>query len=168
MKKIFYPVIVALFLTGCSLYQVDSQPAPTDKYYPPKKNIRDVVYLESVSRPYEVIGQVIVTTERRQTLESVLPKMQYEAAQLGGDAYTDIRTDATGNWKKIKPQALLGNAYIRANYSARVIVYTDKTDAEASAVPAEEAAPAEAVVETPEPAEAPEDVTTTVENIEAP
>jgi hypothetical protein len=122
MKKIF-PVIAMLLMVGCSFYHVDSK-TETTKYFPPKKKVTDVIYVERSDRPFEVIGQVIVSTERRQTLESVMPKFQYEAAQIGGDAFTDIRTDAGGTWKKIKPQALLGNAYIRANYSAKVIVFT--------------------------------------------
>ena len=129
MKNIFFAVLVLWVTTGCSLYQIDSK-SETTKYFPPKKSTTDVVYVEKSDKPYEVIGTVIVTTERRQTLESVLPKMQYEASVMGGDAFTDIRTDATGTWKKIQPQALLGNAYIRANYSAKVIVYTQGLNAE--------------------------------------
>jgi hypothetical protein len=137
MRKIFYVIFTVFLMTGCSLYQINSQ-TKTTKYFPPKKSMKDVVYVEQPERSHEVIGEVIVTTERRQTLESVLPKMQYEAAMMGGDAFTDIRTDATGVWKMIQPKALLGNAYIRANYSAKVIVYTKETVSE-------EAAPAEAV-----------------------
>lgn len=111
-----------LVLNSCSVYQIDSNPSSAT-YYPPKKSPSEIVYLESLSRPHEIIGTVVVTTERRQALENIIPKMQYEAAMLGGDAITDIETDATGTWKKIKAKALLGNAYIRANYSAKVIVF---------------------------------------------
>lgn len=111
-----------LVLNGCSVYQIDSNPSNAT-YYPPKKSPSEIVYLESLNRPHEIIGTVVVTTERRQALENIIPKMQYEAAMLGGDAITDIETDATGSWKKIKAKALLGNAYIRANYSAKVIVF---------------------------------------------
>ena len=123
MRKFLYPVVILAFLAaGCSIYQIDSKPEST-VYYPPKKSPSEIVYLESLDKPHEVIGTVIVTTERRQALENILPKMQYEASVLGGDAITDIQTDATGDWKKIKAQALLGNAYIRANYSAKVIIF---------------------------------------------
>jgi len=134
MKKTFYPVVVLVtfLMAGCSLYQIDSQ-TKTTKYYPPKKTTADVIYVEQPDRAHEVIGEVIVTTERRQTLESIIPKMQYEAAVMGGDAFTDIRTDATGTWKKIQLKTLLGNAYIRANYSAKVILYTNDTADNASA-----------------------------------
>jgi hypothetical protein len=135
MKKLLSIILLSVVTTGCSLYQIDSQ-NDTTKYYPPKKSTAEVAYVEKSDRPYETIGTVIVTTERRQTLESVLPKMQYEAAIMGGDAFTDIRTDATGSWKKIQPKALLGNAYIRANYSAKVIVYTKDGEASAPAEPA--------------------------------
>ena len=123
MKTILFPVVILAFIAaGCSVYQIDSQPEGT-AYYPPKKSPSEIIYLESLDRPHEIIGTVTVTTERRQALENILPKMQYEAAALGGDAITDIQTDATGVWKKIKAQALLGNAYIRANYSAKVVVF---------------------------------------------
>lgn len=123
MKRSFVALLVFTVLSaGCSVYQIDSQPE-TKMYYPPKKSPSEIIYLESLDRPSEIIGTVIVTTERRQDLENILPKMQYEASVLGGDAITDIQTDATGSWKKIKAQALLGNAYIRANYSAKVVVF---------------------------------------------
>ena len=118
----FFVFMLALTAIGCSVYQIESKNENT-KYYPPKTSVSDVVYLESVDKEYEVIGTVTVTTERRQALENVIPKMLYEASVMGGDAITDIQTDATGAWKKIKPQALLGNAYIRSNYSAKVIVF---------------------------------------------
>ena len=109
-------------LAGCSVYQIESKSNST-KYYPPKTSANDVAYLESLDKPHEIIGTVTVTTERRQALENVIPKMLYEASVMGGDAITDIQTDATGSWKKIRPQALLGNAYIRSNYSAKVVIF---------------------------------------------
>ena len=128
MNKIFVFIAFIFLGVGCSVYQIDSKDTTQD-FYPPKKSIDEVMYMETVDQPYEEIGIVTVTTERRQTLEDVLPKLRQEAAILGGDAITDIRTDATGSWKKmtsvswkkIKLQKLLGNAYIRANYTARVL-----------------------------------------------
>ena len=122
MKKIILLSAVIFVLTGCTLYQIDSKDT-TQNFYPPKTDISQVQYLEKVDRSYDEIGVVTVTTERRQSLVDVLPKLQQEAAILGGDAITDIQTDATGTWKKIKPHKLLGNAYIRATYSAKVIVF---------------------------------------------
>lgn len=109
------------FLSGCTLYQIDSKDMTQD-FYPPKKNIADVTYLEKVDQPYIEIAIVTVNIERRRGLEDVLPKLKQEAAILGGDAITDIQTDATGAWKKYAPQKLMGNAYIRANYTAKVLV----------------------------------------------
>ncbi|MBI3602668.1 MAG: hypothetical protein HY209_07250 [Candidatus Omnitrophica bacterium] len=122
MRKIFLMFILAGILTGCSIYQIDFRNT-SQNYYPPKTNIDQVQYMEKVDRPFEVIGVATVTTERRQLLKDILPKLKQEAAILGGDAISDIQTNATGIWKKIKPQKLFGNAYIRATYSAKVIVF---------------------------------------------
>ena len=108
-------------LSGCTVYQIDSKDT-TQEFYPPKSSIDAVKYMEKVDQPYQEIGVVTVTTERRQTLDDVLPKLKQEAAILGGDVITDIQTDATGAWKKLKPQKLFGNAYIRTNYTAKVLV----------------------------------------------
>lgn len=122
MKRIFPWLVLTLVLTGCTVYQIDSKNTSQD-FYPPKTAIDQVQYLENVDKPFEQIGEVTVTTERRQSLADVLPKLKQEAAVLGGDAITDIQTNATGMWKKIKLQKLFGNAYIRATYSAKVIVF---------------------------------------------
>jgi hypothetical protein len=122
MKKIFLLFLSMVALTGCTVYQIDSRDTSQD-YYPPKTSIEEVQYLEKIDRPYDQIGTVTVTTERRQNLSDALPKLKQEAAILGGDAITDIQSDATENWKKIKPQKLLGNAYIRTTYTAKVIVF---------------------------------------------
>ena len=129
MKSVILSLLIFTgLLSGCTVYQIDSKDT-TQNFYPPKKSIDEVAYMEKVDKPYEEIGIVTVTTERRQTLEDVLPKLKQEAAILGGDIITDIQTDATGSWKKavsvwkkIKLQKLLGNAYVRANYTARVLV----------------------------------------------
>ena len=123
MKRNLFAIIFLAFLTSaCSIYHVNSVDT-TEEYYPSKQTANDVVYLQTVDRPNEVIAQVIVNTERRRTVSEVIGKMKREAAILGGDAITDIRTDASGAWKKLPAQALVGNAYIRANFTASVIVF---------------------------------------------
>ena len=122
MKQILPIFILAFALTGCTIYQIDSKDTSQD-FYAPKTDISQVEYIENVDKPFEQIGEVYVTTERRHSLEDILPKLKQEAAVLGGDAITDIKTNSTGIWKKIKLQKLLGNAYIRATYSAKVIVF---------------------------------------------
>ena len=114
-------VLVGL-ISGCTVYQIDSKDSTLD-FYAPKTNIEDVVYLEKVDKPFTEIGVVTVTTERRHSLEDVLPKLKQEAAVLGGDAITDIQTDGSGIWKKVQFKKFLGNAYIRANFTAKVIVF---------------------------------------------
>ena len=103
------------------MYSVDSQET-TMNYYPSKNSPDDVVYLESVPQAHDVIGVVTVTTERNQKMEVIIQKMKREAAILGADAITNINTDATGTWKKLPPN-LLGNAYVRANFSATAVVF---------------------------------------------
>jgi hypothetical protein len=126
MKKHFLLLISATvltgLLTGCTIYQIDSSDS-TENFYPAKTAIDQVQYLEKVDRAVEEIGIVTVTTERRQSLEDVLPKLKQEAAVLGGDAITDVKNDATGTWKKIRPKKLFGNAYIRETYSAKVLIF---------------------------------------------
>ncbi|MBF0533201.1 MAG: hypothetical protein HQL23_08950 [Candidatus Omnitrophica bacterium] len=115
-----------IFLIGataaCSFYNVNSEDV-SETFYPEKKSAEDVVYLEQVDRPYEIIGYVTVNTERRQGMDEVMARMKREAAMLGGDAITNIKSDASGLWKKLPAQSLIGNAYIRANITAAVIVY---------------------------------------------
>ena len=124
MLKKFTFYLLFLFLTaGCSLYNIDSEDISTD-YYSPKNSSNEVIYVENVTRPHEIIGYVTVNAERKQrSTEDVLDKIKYEAAILGGDAITDIRTDAPGYWKKLPAQELVKNAYVRANYTATVIVF---------------------------------------------
>jgi len=122
MKKMITLLFLILGISACSIYHIDSQDAGT-KYYPPKKSSEDIVYLEKIDQPYETVGQVIVNTERRQQISDVLEKMKREAAILGADALTNIKTDATGTWKNLPAQELIGNAYVRANFSATAIVF---------------------------------------------
>jgi hypothetical protein len=111
-----------LLLTGCSIYHVNSEDITTD-FYPSKQFASDVVYLERVDKPHTVIGYVTVNTERRWTIDDVLDKMKREAAILGGDAITAIKTDASGIWKRLPAQEVIGNAYVRANFSCAVVVF---------------------------------------------
>ena len=122
MKRHLLLLILAVALTGCTVYQIDSKDS-TENYYPPKTEINQVQYLEKVDRAVEEIGVVTVTTERRQSLADVLPKLKQEAAILGGDAITDIQSDATGMWKKIKPKKFFGNGYVRATFTAKVLIF---------------------------------------------
>lgn len=118
LSIIFFPFLIS----ACSFYKVDSKNT-TDEYYPPKHSSTDVVYLEEVSRPHMVIGKVTVNAERNKPLTDVIEKMKYEAAIIGGDAITNIQTDGSGLWKKLPAQKLVGNAYVRANFTADVVVF---------------------------------------------
>ena len=123
MKPIFYAFLfLAIFTSGCTVYQIDSKDTSTD-YYVPKTNIDQVDYIEKVDKPYVEIATVTVTTERNQTLKDILPKLKQEAGMLGADAITDVQNDATPLWKKYAPQKLLGKAYIRTIYTAQAIVW---------------------------------------------
>ena len=115
-------IAITLIFSACSLYHIDSKDITTN-YYPSKQSINEVEYVESLDKPHEVIGLVTVNAERRQTMDEVMVKMKREAAILGGDVITDIKTDATGYWKSLPAQKFIGNGYIRANFSAVVAVY---------------------------------------------
>ena len=112
-----------VFLTSsCMVYHINSIDN-TEAFYP-QKSIDEVVYLEKIDQPFEVIGTVTVNGERKQrSYDDVIVKMRREAAILGGNAITNIRSDATGVWKRLPIQKKLGNAYVRANYTADVVIY---------------------------------------------
>ena len=114
--------LVLLTASSCSVYSVDSKDL-TNEFYPPKNSTADIVFLENIDKPHTVIAQITVTTERRQRMQDVIHRMKREAAILGGDAITDIRSDATGEWKKLPAQTVIGNGYIRANFTANVVVF---------------------------------------------
>ena len=114
-----------MFLTGCSLYSIDSEDVATE-YYAPKSSTKDIVYLEQLDRPYEIIGFVTVNTERRQSQDQLIEKMKREAAILGGDAITNITSNAPESWKRIPFKRALGNAYIRSKHTATVVVFKEK------------------------------------------
>jgi hypothetical protein len=120
IKKILALILLVLTTSSCSIYHVSSINT-TDDYYPPKE-VAEVPYIENIEQEFNVIGIVTVNAERRQLISDVLKKMKREAAILGGDAITDIKTDASGVWKRLPAQKLIGNAYVRANYTGSVVV----------------------------------------------
>ena len=123
MKKILSLIIVLLATSfGCSIYHISSDDV-TSNYYPSKPSAEDIVYLEEITQPHEVIGQITVNAERRQRIDEVIQKMKREAGILGGDAITNLQSDATGVWKQLPAQNIIGNGYVRANFSATVIAY---------------------------------------------
>jgi len=123
-NKYFFMVLAcAGLLSACSLYQVNSD-YTSNEFYPPKETVGQVIYLETVDRPHQVLGSVTVNVERHQKLSNILERMKREAAILGGDAVSNIRTNTgTGKWAQIKPKELFGNANVRSNYVADVIVF---------------------------------------------
>jgi len=124
IKRPLFLIVLICAVSACSIYRVNSEEVTTN-FYVSKSDPSLVEYVENVIRPHEVIGFITVNTERRQGMEQVLGKMKKEAAILGGDALTNMTSNATGSWKKVPIQKLMGNAYIRANFTATVIGYTD-------------------------------------------
>jgi hypothetical protein len=104
MTKRILTLIAFVFLTSsCSVYHINSTDNP-DNYHP-SKSIDEVVYLETVDQDFTVIGTVTVNGERKQrSVDDIIVKMRREAAILGGDAITDVQSDATGTWKKLPAQ----------------------------------------------------------------
>lgn len=121
-KKILFYIFILIITSGCSIYYVDSQNSSAE-FYPAKKKAGEITYMENITQPHEIIGYVTINTERRQTIQDVIEKMKHEAAMMGGDAITGIKTDATGQWKKLPAQKLVGNAYVRENFTASVVVF---------------------------------------------
>jgi len=124
MKRTLFAILfLTFFATGCTVYQISSKDTSTD-FYVPKTSIDDVAYVEKTDKPYTEIAEVTVTTERRQSLNEVLPKLKQEAGMLGADAIIDVQGEATDLWKKIAPPGkLLSNAYIRTIFTAKAIVW---------------------------------------------
>lgn len=122
MKKLFLLLITILLVSSCSLYRINSEDVTTD-YYPSKTSASEVAFMDIVAQPHEVIGYVTVNAERVKGFDDVVSKMKREAAILGGDAITDLKTDATGTWKKLPAQEFIGNGYIRANFTSTVVVF---------------------------------------------
>lgn len=123
MKKTYFLFMIALItMTGCTLYSVDSKDL-SETYYPSKESSLDVIYVEEIDKPHEAIGIVMVNAERRQRMSEILVRMRREAAIIGADAITNIQSDATGDWKKLPAQQVIGNGYIRANFTASAVVF---------------------------------------------
>lgn len=120
IKKIISLIILVFLTSSCSIYHITST-STTDDYYPSQKST-EVVYLDRIDDSYTIIGTVTVNSERRQRLNDVIEKMKREAAILGGEAITDIQSNATGPWKRLPIQRTIGNAYVRANFTASVVV----------------------------------------------
>ena len=123
MKKIASLITLVLLTSSCSIYHITSTNT-TDDYYPANET-GDVVYLDRIDDTYTIIGIVTVNAERRQRLNDVIEKIKREAAILGGEAITDIQSDATGPWKRLPIQKTIGNAYVRANFTASVVVSSE-------------------------------------------
>ncbi len=121
-STMLFVLILSFLSTSCSIYRVNSQEV-TDNVYAPKKSSAEIVYIEKIDRPYEVIGFVTINTERRQDEEAIIAKMKKEAANLGGDALTNLQVDATETWKKLPGQKVLKNGYVRANFTATVVAF---------------------------------------------
>ena len=124
MKRInFIYLLGIVFLTSsCSAYYVNSTEV-SPEFYPSKKSAQEIVYIEKVDRPFEIVGYITVNAERSKRLQEVIENIKREAAILGADAITDIKSDASGNWKKLPAQHLIGNGYVRANFTATAVVF---------------------------------------------
>jgi hypothetical protein len=119
-KKLLCLISLVFIASACSLYRVDTEEISYNYYPPTSPEIIQI--MDNVTQPHEVIGYITVNAERNQKMDEILYKMKKEAAKLGGNVITNVHSDATGLWKKVPPQKLLGNAYIRANFTAQVVV----------------------------------------------
>ncbi len=119
IKKIIALIILVCLTSSCSIYHITST-STTDDYYPSQETT-EVVYLDRIDDAYTIIGTITVNAERRQRLDNVIEKMKHEAAIMGGEAITDIQSNATGPWKRLPIQQTIGNAYVRANFTASVV-----------------------------------------------
>jgi hypothetical protein len=116
--------LVISSLTGCTFYRVNADEIAFNSVHP-KENHKDIQYLETVTVPYEVIGTVVVGTERRNSIEEVVEKMKGQIAILGGDAVTNIvQFD--------EPSPI---TRIRTRYKGTVIVFKGPAQAENQAQP---------------------------------
>lgn len=120
IRKLFLLPILALVLSACSLYKINSDETSLE-FYEPKTSTSQVLFLKNAdSQKHEVIGTVVVNTERRTERDVVIAKAKREAARLGGDAITNLREEPPEHKNRF-----LKNAYIRTNYRADVLKLTD-------------------------------------------
>src|SRR3989339_1265898 len=98
-RNLLFVLMMLTVLAGCSLYRIDSEDTTLD-FYPPKKSLQEVVYMEKIDKPYEVVGMVTVSVENARPFEEVLARMRNEAAILGGDAITGVRSGPEGLIRK--------------------------------------------------------------------
>ncbi|MDP2654460.1 MAG: hypothetical protein Q8Q08_10575 [Candidatus Omnitrophota bacterium] len=123
MKSKLLLFLCVLGAAGCSLYHVNSEEV-TFNYHPPKKSATEVVYLEAVDRPHEVVGFVTVNAERRQKMPAVIEQLKKEAGVLGGDAITNITKNGKGGTEeKTGLKKFLANGNIRTSFTATVISF---------------------------------------------
>lgn len=115
MLKMVMTTIAITCLAGCTFYRVDGDEIAYFAKHP-KGNQKDIKYLETVTVPYEVIGTVEVSTERRNSIEEVVEKMQRQIAVLGGDAVTNIV-------QRDEPSPI---TKIRTKYVGTVIILKDE------------------------------------------
>ncbi len=106
--RIYFALTFVILLSGCSIYRIDSEDTTLD-FYPSKRSLQDVGYLEKIDKPFEVVGMVTVSVENAKSVEEVILKMRQEAAVLGGDAVTGVR---------FVPEGL-----IRKRYTGKVVVF---------------------------------------------
>ena len=105
-------------MAGCTSYRVNAEEIAF-KSTIPQENLNRIQYLETVNVPYEVIGTVIVRTERRNNIDEVVDKMKRQIAVLGGDAVTNIvQVDNPGPFTSI-----------RTTYKGTVIVFKNDNSA---------------------------------------
>jgi hypothetical protein len=100
-------IIFSVIVAGCSLYRVDSKDLSSDLYLP-KDSADQIVYIEKLDKPYDVIALLKITADRTSPLEDILVRMRYEAAVLGADAVTDVVSD---------------HALLRVEYTAKAVVF---------------------------------------------
>jgi len=116
-KKLLTLILATICLSACSLYKIDSDETAAD-FFPSKASAKEVVYMDTVNQPHEILGTVTVNTERRAEKSEVIEKVRREAAIIGGDAVTNIQEKPP-----VRKAGLLQNAYLRTNYTADVVKF---------------------------------------------
>ncbi len=126
MKKFYFSLVaLGMLASGCTFYHVNAEEVGRTSTRS-KKSPADIQYLETVTVPYEVLGQVSVETERRNSKEEVIEKMKRDAAMMGGDAITNI----------VQNDAPSPITRIRTHYTGTVIVFKNNPPPAAETTPA--------------------------------